>query len=164
VPSFSECLSLFGTRENLSSPSATLGEEWLPRVPDFWHSGNFTSPVVTTPDFFRSHTAPDTASTYSKTHRPLWAGGCLHVFVRSPGPPALVASSLDRDTAGRNTRVHWLGWACRGVSRLPWRALERLIRWPSTGTAGARTIRCSGYSARRTVTLLPVHVFHCLAR
>jgi hypothetical protein len=22
-----------------SSPSATLGEDWLPRVPDFWHSG-----------------------------------------------------------------------------------------------------------------------------
>jgi hypothetical protein len=28
------------------SPSATLGEDWLPRVPDFWHSGNFGSPVV----------------------------------------------------------------------------------------------------------------------
>jgi hypothetical protein len=24
-----------------SSPSATLGEEWLPRVPDFWHSGKY---------------------------------------------------------------------------------------------------------------------------
>jgi hypothetical protein len=29
-----------------SSPSATLGEDWLPRVPDFWHSGKIASPVV----------------------------------------------------------------------------------------------------------------------
>jgi hypothetical protein len=29
-----------------SSPSATLGEDCLPRVPDFWHSGNIASPVV----------------------------------------------------------------------------------------------------------------------
>jgi hypothetical protein len=29
-PLFPECYS---------SPSATLGEEWLPQVPDFWHSG-----------------------------------------------------------------------------------------------------------------------------
>jgi hypothetical protein len=25
--------------ECISSPSATLGEDCLPRVPDFWHSG-----------------------------------------------------------------------------------------------------------------------------
>jgi hypothetical protein len=30
-----------------SSPSAILGEDWLPQVPDFWHSGKFASPVVT---------------------------------------------------------------------------------------------------------------------
>jgi hypothetical protein len=41
VPLFLECRALIGTRESLSSPSATLGEEWLPRVPDFWHSGKY---------------------------------------------------------------------------------------------------------------------------
>jgi hypothetical protein len=81
---FPECLSLFGTRESLSSPSATL---------DFWHSGNFTSPVVTTPDLFRSHTAPDTASTYSKMNWPLWAGG-LPAFARLARPLWLRALSI----------------------------------------------------------------------
>jgi hypothetical protein len=36
---FPECHGLLGTRGRLSSPSATLGEEFLPRVPDIWHSG-----------------------------------------------------------------------------------------------------------------------------
>jgi hypothetical protein len=31
-PLFPECIS---------SPSATLGKDWLPRVPNFWHSGRF---------------------------------------------------------------------------------------------------------------------------
>jgi hypothetical protein len=38
VPLFPECHGLLGTRGTLSSPSATLGEEFLPRVPDIWHS------------------------------------------------------------------------------------------------------------------------------
>jgi hypothetical protein len=46
APVFPECHALLGTRGRSSSPSATLGEDWLPRVPDFWHSGKFTSPVV----------------------------------------------------------------------------------------------------------------------
>jgi hypothetical protein len=78
-----------------------------PETPDVGASEG----VTTTPGLFRSQTALNTASTYSTKYRPLWAGGCMHVFVRSPGPPALVVSSLDRDTVGRNTRVQLLGWA-----------------------------------------------------
>jgi hypothetical protein len=39
VPLFPECHGLLGTRVRLSFPSATLGEEFLTRVPDIWHSG-----------------------------------------------------------------------------------------------------------------------------
>jgi hypothetical protein len=58
VASFPKCLSLFGTRESLSSPSAILprvqlsGKSGFPECPIFgtrgsiWHSGNFTCPIV----------------------------------------------------------------------------------------------------------------------
>jgi hypothetical protein len=36
---FPKCHALLGTRESLPSLSVTLREDWLPRVPDFWHSG-----------------------------------------------------------------------------------------------------------------------------
>jgi hypothetical protein len=52
VPLFPECLALLGTRSAILPRVQHSGEDCLPRVPDFWHSGstwhsgNIASPVV----------------------------------------------------------------------------------------------------------------------
>jgi hypothetical protein len=78
--------------------------------------------------FFSDH-RPHRTRLVRKKHRSFWASGCMHVFVsfaRLASPLWLRALSIGtRRVATDNTRVHWLG----SSGRVPWRALERLIRW-----------------------------------
>jgi hypothetical protein len=110
-----------------SSPSATLGEDWLPRVPDFWHSGKCVAlgkvcfsrsdPTLSSPSSMFYHVSSTSGHSgkcvalgkvcFSCSDPTLSSPSSMFYHVSSTSSCPLIYSSIDRCMTRSNT---WLAW------------------------------------------------------